>query len=338
MSKRHLSDQQTRRINHQHSQRIANIKDKPIDESNLSAPQKGLIIAHYGRQLEVQGIEGEHVGQIWRCHLRRNLEALVTGDIVIWQADNTNQIGVVSALMPRISLLTRPDPYQKIKPVASNISLILIVFAPLPTPSLGLIDRYLVACETVGIPALLVLNKSDLLDDATGAELRNSLNEYKSLGYNSIEVSCLGDLSALRAQIGTNNVAFVGQSGVGKSSLINVLLPHAMQRVNIISDNSQLGQHTTTTTRLFALENGGALIDSPGIREFGLWHLNETQIQQGFIEFRDLYGTCRFRNCQHQSEPDCAIKLAASEGKILARRLDSLDRLLAESQSNEKYS
>jgi len=334
MSKRHLSDQQSKRIQHQHAQRIANIKDKPFDQSNLSAPETGLIIAHYGRQLEVQGIDGEHAGQIWRCHLRSNLEALVTGDLIIWQADSTNQIGVVSALLPRSSLLTRPDPYQKIKPVAANVSLILIVFAPLPTPSTGLIDRYLVACETVGIPALLVLNKSDLLDTETGANLRGLLQEYQTLGYDSIEVSCLGDLSALRAHIGTKNVAFVGQSGVGKSSLINVLLPQAMQRVNIISDNSQLGQHTTTTTRLFPLTNGGALIDSPGIREFGLWHLNETQIQQGFIEFRELYGTCRFRNCQHQSEPDCAIKQAAAEGKILPRRLESLNRLLAESKSS----
>lgn len=334
MSKRHLSDQQSKRIQHQHAQRIANIKDKPFDQSNLSAPETGLIIAHYGRQLEVQGIDGEHAGQIWRCHLRSNLEALVTGDLIIWQADSTNQIGVVSALLPRSSLLTRPDPYQKIKPVAANVSLILIVFAPLPTPSTGLIDRYLVACETVGIPALLVLNKSDLLDTETGANLRALLQEYQTLGYNSIEVSCLGDLSALRAHIGTKNVAFVGQSGVGKSSLINVLLPQAMQRVNIISDNSQLGQHTTTTTRLFPLTNGGALIDSPGIREFGLWHLNESQIQQGFIEFRELYGTCRFRNCQHQTEPDCAIKQAAAEGKILPRRLESLNRLLAESKSS----
>ena len=334
MSKRHLSDQQSKRIQHQHAQRIANIKDKPFDQSNLSAPETGLIIAHYGRQLEVQGIDGEHAGQIWRCHLRSNLEALVTGDLIIWQADSTNQIGVVSALLPRSSLLTRPDPYQKIKPVAANVSLILIVFAPLPTPSTGLIDRYLVACETVGIPALLVLNKSDLLDTETGANLRALLQEYQTLGYDSIEVSCLGDLSALRAHIGTKNVAFVGQSGVGKSSLINVLLPQAMQRVNIISDNSQLGQHTTTTTRLFPLTNGGALIDSPGIREFGLWHLNESQIQQGFIEFRELYGTCRFRNCQHQSEPDCAIKQAAAEGKILPRRLESLNRLLAESKSS----
>ncbi len=334
MTKRHLSQQQTNRITQQHTQRVQRVrKDKDVDESNLSAPQKGLIIAHYGSQLEVKSTEGENEGEIWRCHLRSNLEALVTGDEVMWQADNTNKIGVVTALMPRLSLLTRPDAYHKVKPVAANISLILIVIASLPTPSEGLIDRYLVACETVGIPALLILNKSDLLDDSNREPLRKMLAEYAALGYAHLELSCFGDLTELSARIADKTVVFVGQSGVGKSSLVNVLLPQAMQRVNIISDNSQLGQHTTTTTRLFPLTNGGALIDSPGIREFGVWHLNEQQIQDGFIELRNLYGSCRFRNCQHLSEPDCALKLAVEKGEILPRRLESLHRLLSESKS-----
>lgn len=332
MSKRHLSQQQSKRIQQQHDRRLSR-KEKSIDESNLGAPQTGLIIAHYGSQLEVKATDGEQCGEIWRCHLRSNLEALVTGDLVIWQADNTNKIGVVTALLPRKTLLTRPDPYMKIKPVAANISLILIVIAPLPTPSASLIDRYLIACETVGIPSLLVLNKSDLLDDTSREELHAMLAEYRELGYDSIEVSCFGDLSTLNERIGEQNVVLVGQSGVGKSSLVNALLPHAEQKVNIISDNSQLGQHTTTTTRLFPLDNGGALIDSPGIREFGLWHLDEQQIQQGFVELRPFFGNCRFRNCQHQSEPDCALKQAAQAGKILPRRLDSLHRLLAESKT-----
>ena len=334
MSKRHLSEQQTKRIHQQHARRIAKAKEPVIDDSHLSPPQQGLIIAHYGRQIEVKGLAGDFAGQIWRCHIRSNLEALVTGDLVIWQADNTNQIGVITALLPRTSLLTRPDPYQKIKPVAANISLILIVFAPLPIPSASLLDRYLVACETVGIKPLLVLNKSDLLDNEDGQLLRDLLAEYQALGYDSIEVSCFGNLDALQQWIGNHNVVFVGQSGVGKSSLINALLPNAQQKVNIVSENSLLGQHTTTTTRLFALENGGALIDSPGIREFGIWHLDEEQIKHGFVECRPFFGSCRFRNCQHNTEPDCALKQAVAEGKISERRLESLHRLLAESKSN----
>lgn len=334
MSKRHLSEQQTKRIHQQHARRIAKAKEPVIDDSHLSPPQQGLIIAHYGRQIEVKGLDGDFAGQIWRCHIRSNLEALVTGDLVIWQADTTNLIGVITALLPRTSLLTRPDPYQKVKPVAANISLILIVFAPIPIPSASLLDRYLVACETVGIKPLLVLNKSDLLDNEEGQLLRDLLAEYQVLGYDSIEVSCFGNLETLQQRIGDHNVVFVGQSGVGKSSLINALLPDAQQKVNVISENSLLGQHTTTTTRLFALENGGALIDSPGIREFGIWHLDEEQIKHGFIECRDFYGTCRFRNCQHLSEPDCALKQAVADGKISPRRLESLHRLLAESKSS----
>ncbi|MCT6835633.1 MAG: ribosome small subunit-dependent GTPase A, partial [Acinetobacter baumannii] len=191
-------------------------------------------------------------------------------------------LGIITAIHPRTSLLTRPDRYHKVKPVAANISLIVIVFAPLPEPAPTLIDRYLVACADANIPALLVLNKSDLLTE--NDPILDMLKEYENLGYEVMICHSKGDISALSQRLDGETVAFVGQSGVGKSSLINVLIPDAEQKTNIISENSALGQHTTTSTRLINFGRNGALIDSPGIREFGLWHLDLDKIRMGFPE------------------------------------------------------
>ncbi len=337
--KRRLTDQQTRRIEAQQTRRI--------DEDDTGELLEGLIITHYGRQLLVQqmGVDNNDSTQndsesaiprktIWRCHARTNLPVLVTGDRVRFQVDENTELGVITALHPRDSLLTRPDRYHKVKPVAANVTLIVVVFAALPVPSPMLIDRYLVACQQADIQALLVLGKADLLTEEDG--LRNLLAEYNALGYDTLTVETDGDLSELIAKMADKTVVFVGQSGVGKSSLINALIPDANLKVNIISENSALGQHTTTTTTLLPIPNGGALIDSPGIREFGVWHLTVDAIRNGFIEMYPYYGMCRFRNCLHKNEPGCALIAAAAEGKVLPRRLASLNRLEDEAREADK--
>jgi ribosome biogenesis GTPase len=339
--KRRLTEQQQRRIQKQHKTRQ--------EEADTSQDLEGLVVQHYGRQLEVQAlsvpelhpekpvvVEGEpepfwkeiEMGSVWRCHTRTNLELLVTGDRVKWQADPNTGLGIITAIHPRKSLLTRPDRYHKVKPVAANISLIVIVFAPLPEPAPGLIDRYLVACADAEIPALLVLNKSDLLKE--NDPILELLKEYENLGYEVMQTQSDGDLTELSARLNDETVAFVGQSGVGKSTLINAIVPDAAQKTNVISENSALGQHTTTSTRLISFGDGAALIDSPGIREFGLWHLTLDKVQTGFPEIENLLGHCQFRNCTHKHEKQCALRQAADSGEILPRRLDSYLRLIDE--------
>lgn len=343
MSKRKLSRQQEHRVQRIQEERIARAGKRDaaatalLESGELGAEQEGLVIAHYGTQIDIEAVQGEQAGLVSRCHLRANLEQLVTGDRVIWQApvrhaeqteSSSNDIGVVTALLPRSTLLVRPDPYGKLKPVASNIDLILLVIAPWPEPSALLVDRYLVACEITGIKPVILLNKADLLTTESAPVLDAMLAEYEAIGYSTRRISASeGRLEDMLELVGQQTVVFVGQSGVGKSSIVNVLLPDAAQRVAAISGNSGLGQHTTTTARLFHLPGGGDLIDSPGIREFGLWHVDEAQLLSGYVEFQPFLGRCRFRNCAHREEPGCALKLAVTEGHIAAGRFERFQKL-----------
>jgi ribosome biogenesis GTPase len=340
MSKRKLSRQQRWRVEKIQAEREkraekrgANASEK-LAAGEYGAEQPGRVVAHFGRTLEVQDAERTPV----RCHLRANLEGLVTGDWVIWR-NGQDGSGVVVAHTERESVLTRPDARGQLKPVAANIDQILIVFATEPSPHANLIDRYLVAAEATGIAPVLVLNKVDLLPAGDG-ELGELLTRYQALGYPVVRTTTATEagLEALREQLTGRTSVFVGQSGVGKSSLIDRLLPDETLRIGALSEESRKGTHTTTTARLYTLydtdpdnQNGvnGELIDSPGIREFGLTHLDEETVTDGFIEFRPFLGHCRFRDCRHINEPGCALLNAVEAGKIHPQRFASYRRILA---------
>ena len=332
MAKRQLNRRQNWRIEKIQDERAARAAKREsrlleeLEGGELGSEQHGLVIAHFGVQVEVE----DSAGQLFRCHLRANLPTLVTGDRVVWRAGNQGH-GVIVAQLPRDTELCRPDSRGQLKPVAANVDQIVIVFAPLPHPHANLIDRYLIAAEHAGIRPLLLLNKAELIDADNGPHVNGLLDTYRRLGYPLLEVSAHqgGGMAALQAALDDHVSVFVGQSGVGKSSLVNSLLPGVDIRVGALSELTGKGTHTTTTARLFHFPNGGELIDSPGIREFGLVHVSRDDVEAGFIEFRELLGHCRFRDCQHDREPGCALLKALEEGRIQPQRMDSFRHILA---------
>lgn len=341
MAKRKLNKRQAWRIEkiQQEKAQRAQRKERDISEQlnagELGDEIHGQVIAHFGTQVEVE----DQNRNKYRCYLRANLGSLVTGDKVVFRpgpetlvvsTGETVCTGVVETVLERSSELSRPNPYNEIKPVAANIDFIVLVIAPEPEAHANLIDRYLVAAENCYIEPIILLNKTDLLDDVSRPRFDEMLSTYEELGYRTLRV-CSKEESSLGAfkEFLNNRVSvFVGQSGVGKSSLIDTLLPEEELKVGALSHASKKGRHTTTTARLYHFPAGGDLIDSPGIREFGLWHMNEDEVLHGFKEIRHLSGYCRFRDCNHEKEPGCAILEAVDKGDISELRFNSYKRIL----------
>jgi len=341
MSKRRLSQRQRGRIDRNQQLRQVRLdkgsdsktaKDE-INTEDLGPEQPGLVICHYGQQLEIESTAADSAGQIYRCFQRTNLPPIATGDRVIWQPGSNNQ-GVVVALQERSSLMSRPNQQSVLRPVAANVSVVAIVIAPLPQPFSNLVDRYLVMAEHLGLKPLIVLNKTDIFDPERDAAITDMLAIYQDIGYPVIRVSSHtgGGMEEILTFLARQTVVFVGQSGVGKSSLVNALrgsYGDDEAAVGELSTARDKGTHTTTAARLYHLPGSGDLIDSPGIREFGLWHMDAGQMFEGFVDFRPYAGACRFRDCSHQSEPGCALQAAVAENKLHPQRLQSYFMLLS---------
>jgi ribosome biogenesis GTPase len=276
-------------------------------------------------------------GRLFRCAARRNLGRLACGDRVVWQASSTGD-GVVVALCERRSLLTRPDYNGQPRPVAANLDAVAVVLAPEPALSESLIDRYLVAIAAIGGQGLLVLNKIDLLDQAALAVLCERLEPYRRIGYPLLLASnhTGQGLDDLRAWLGGGTSLLVGQSGVGKSSLIKALLPDRDIRIQAVSQVTGHGAHTTSGSTLYHLPDGGDLIDTPGVRSFELGEIRLNDLDRGFPDIAPYLGRCRFSDCRHDAEPDCALREAVANGAIAPRRLDSYRQLRAALETTAK--
>jgi ribosome biogenesis GTPase len=306
-------------------QRSSQRADDLVNSSELGPEQTGRVVAHYGTNFDVTDPQG-HIQQ---CLVRRNIERLVCGDEVIWQRCGED-LGVITQLLPRRSLLTRPSFNNQLKPVAANIDQIMVVVAPQPDLDEELIDRYLVAARLTEINPVIVVNKIDLLDTKALDVLRERLKPYADIGYELVYASVYQQhgLADLTAHLRDKTSIFAGQSGVGKSSLIQTLLPHEELRVGELSQSSGLGKHTTTVSVLYSLPTGGYLIDSPGVRAFGLGHVSQSRIALGYEEFHAFLGQCKYHNCTHLIEPHCAIKNAVERGEINPQRYQRYRRIV----------
>lgn len=295
----------------------------------------GLVIANHGQTLLVETAGGEVV----QCVARKLAGAIVCGDQVEW-TPQTHGSAVVSRILPRDTLLSRPDPRGKPKLLCANIDQILVTGAVPPRNTDGdesrtlvkydLIDSYLVAAELLGIEAIIVINKIDLADANRRTLLDAQLEPYRATGYRIITTSVKmhDGLDALCALLQGHRSVLVGESGVGKSSLIDVLVPGHEIRIGALSRVGGKGRHTTTVSMLFHLPGGGDIIDSPGVREFRLWPVRAGELARGFREFRDHLEHCRYRDCRHSDEPGCAIHAAANQGLISRARVESYRALL----------
>lgn len=294
----------------------------------MRGPRTGRIVAAFGRHYEVlptAGLVEDAVTSV-KCSTRGKKSTFACGDLVDFEATGSGQ-GVIDRLIPRENLLWRSDAFRQ-KLIAANLTQIVIVVATEPGFSDLLVSRCIAAAESEGLASLIVLNKADLTERLVDARTR--LEVFRALGYPVLEVCAHAHIDALSQRLAGQRSILVGQSGMGKSTLTNALIPEARAATREISSALDTGKHTTTFARLYAYGEEGWIIDSPGLQAFGLAHLEPDTLAEQFVEFRPHLGQCRFRDCRHDGEPSCAIGAALARGEISAVRLNHFRTIRAE--------
>lgn len=305
------------------------MSSKHTSSKKRTQPVAGQVIATYGRQYEIELGDGSLVN----CVMRGKKGGIACGDQVGILPTTPGQ-GVIETVLPRSSLLYRSDAFRQ-KLIAANVTQLIIVVAAVPSFSEELIDRCLIAAENQHIKVLILLNKADLLEQARAA--LTTLSFYQSLDYPVLSISATQNIEPLKPYLQGHTSVLSGQSGMGKSTIINALLPDAKRATMEISTALDSGRHTTTHTRLYHLDAQSCIIDSPGLQEFGLHHIDEKELAWGFVEFRPYLGQCRFSNCRHMAEPDCALLLAVQHNKINTRRLAVYHKLMTAAEHQKTW-
>ncbi len=292
---------------------------------NKPASNTARVIANYGARLLIK----DDTNTLKRCVALKKLGLCVTGDMVEWAPEKTGDHRVTK-ILPRTSLLQRPDRTGKLKPIAANLTHLLIVAAVKPGVEALLIDQYAAAAELAGIEPLIVINKSDLLNDEERRSLESLLSVYAALDYETVFINTQDEfgIKPLSDKIGNKISMLVGQSGVGKSSIVSKLFPDLDIQVGALSEASGSGSHTTTVSSWYELEDDGALIDSPGVRQFSLEHFSQKDLALGFREITETAADCKYNNCTHLHEPQCAVRNAVGSGTIDSARFANYRKLV----------
>lgn len=285
---------------------------------------QGVVLASYGRGVLVQADEAPPGGRHLRCSLKGRKQRIVCGDRITWIYEPANDGASVESIEARRNLIERIDLRGRAEPVAANIDRLAIVVAPEPAADWFLVDRYWAGALLKDIASWLIVNKSDLGQ----GDIQREIDIYRGLGLPCVETTVQSAEGIERLQsIWPDGVTLlVGQSGVGKSSIVNALAPEAAAQTAELTRDAE-GRHTTTTARRYSLGPGSAIVDAPGVRDFAPPASLVRAAERGFVEVHARSALCRFNDCRHMEEPGCAVRAAVAGGQIAARRYESYRRL-----------
>ena len=295
--------------------------------TDLNNEQKtARVISHFGNEILIQDQQDQRI----RAKVKQGLAPLVCGDKVIWEENDLHEAITVD-LLPRHGLLTRSTQFASEKLIAANVDIAFIVMCHKPAFKTGLLDRYIAACELAEIQISIVFNKIDSIEENKLQEFKTMLESYSDIGYpiHYLSAKKLIGIDSFKHTVHNKTGVLVGQSGVGKSSILRALFPEANPKIGDISTKTNKGKHTTTYSELYTLDSNSFLIDSPGIREFGLNIDEPESLAMGFREFKPYLGLCQFRDCKHTTEPKCAVQQAVNENKITQHRWESYKAIYA---------
>lgn len=292
---------------------------------DVAADVPARVVESFGRRVVVETNDGERLN----AELFGKRLSVVCGDEVQVRPSRAGDAPRVVSLKPRRTLFARTDSRGKTEPLAANLTLLCAVLAPEPAPDAFVIDRYLAGAAYAGVRAAVVVNKCDL-PESNDDSFARVVREYRAAGYPVLQLSAAdaASIEPFAALLKNEVTMLVGQSGVGKSTLTNALVPASARPTRTLSDATGEGRHTTTSTALFRIPTGGELIDSPGVRDYAPALIDDAMVQVGWSELLALASACRFNNCLHLREPGCAVIAAVENETLSARRYESYKRLM----------